>query len=193
MATTVFIAGSMKIKHLDPQVKERIDNIVSSRFQVVMGDAEGADTSIQAYLQEKGATLATVYCSGPKPRNNVGGWPVKAVSTSHEPGTRAFFTIKDIAMAEAADYGLMIWDAKSTGTLSNVIELLKRHKKSVVFVNKDKKFVTVSGAHQLESLVNCMSEHARQKAEEKLRISQQINALKHTQLSMFGSPAQKVA
>jgi len=43
-------------------------------------------------------------------------------------------------MADVADYGLMIWDAKSTGTLSNVIELLKRKKKAVVFVNKEKTF-----------------------------------------------------
>ena len=46
-------------------------------------------------------------------------------------------------MAEAADYGLMIWDAKSTGTLSNVIELLSRKKKSLVFVNKEKEFKVV--------------------------------------------------
>ena len=29
-------------------------------------------------------------------------------------------------MAKDADYGLMIWDAKSAGTLSNLIELLIR-------------------------------------------------------------------
>lgn len=191
MGNTVFIAGSMKIKHLDPLVKERLDKIISGSLQVVMGDAEGADTSIQTYLQEGGATNATVYCSGSKPRNNVGNWPVKAIASTHEPGTRAFFTVKDVAMADAADYGLMIWDAKSTGTLSNVIELLKRNKKSVVFVNKDKKFVNVGGPAQLAHLLDCMSLHARQKAEEKLRVTQQIESLKHTQLSMFGDREQQ--
>jgi hypothetical protein len=32
MPTTVFVAGSMQIKHLDPKVKERIDNIVTSNL-----------------------------------------------------------------------------------------------------------------------------------------------------------------
>lgn len=45
--TTVFIAGSINIKNLDPKVKERINNIVASDFEVVVGDAGGADTSIQ--------------------------------------------------------------------------------------------------------------------------------------------------
>ncbi|MEG0118158.1 MAG: hypothetical protein RR748_08660 [Pseudomonas sp.] len=48
--TTVFIAGSINIKNLDPKVKERINNIVASDFEVVVGDAGGADTSIEEYL-----------------------------------------------------------------------------------------------------------------------------------------------
>lgn len=58
----------------------------------------------------------------------MGHWPVQRVETSHSPGSRAFFTAKDIRMAELADIGLMVWDTKSTGTLSNVIELLARRK-----------------------------------------------------------------
>lgn len=179
--TTVFIAGSMNIKNLDRKVKERIDKIVGANMSVVVGDADGADTSIQKYLLEHGTTKAVVYCSGAKPRNNVGAWPVHSVETSQAPGSRAFFTAKDLQMAEAADYGLMIWDAKSTGTLNNVIELLKRKKKSVVFVNKEKIFKTVGDVSHLEELVGCMSEHARQKAQEKLRLREKIDALKQQQ------------
>jgi len=39
--TTVFIAGSINIKHLDVKVKDRIGNIVTLGFQVLVGDAEG--------------------------------------------------------------------------------------------------------------------------------------------------------
>ena len=56
--TTVFIAGSMNIKHLDRKVKERMDNIVASNFAVVVGDADGADTAIQTYLVERGVRNA---------------------------------------------------------------------------------------------------------------------------------------
>jgi hypothetical protein len=123
--TKVFIAGSMSIKRLHPNFLERISNIVSSHFEIVVGDANGADTSIQKALLEKNASAVTVYCSGLKPRNNIGDWPVQNVMPDAEPGTRAFFTAKDREMAKVANYGLMLWDAKSTGTLSNIIELIK--------------------------------------------------------------------
>jgi hypothetical protein len=185
MTTTVFVAGSMHIKLLNARVKERIEKIVNSHFAIVVGDAEGADRSIQELLLELGATNATVYCSGAVPRNNVGNWPIYSVTTHHAQGSRAFFTAKDVVMADVADYGLMIWDAKSTGTLSNVIELLKRKKKSVVFVNKDKSFINVTTVVQLEELLARMSKHAKQKADEKIHLAKQIDLLKHEQVVMF--------
>jgi len=183
--TTIFIAGSMNIKHLDPKVKERIDNIVSSEFDVVVGDADGADTSIQQYLFSLRSSKVTVYCSGSSLRNNVGGWVVRVVQTNHSEGSRAFFTAKDLAMAEVADIGLMIWDTKSTGTLSNIIELLMLKKKTVVFVNKEKSFKTVGTVEQLEDLIGCMSEHAKRKANEKIRLLEKIESMKHEQTKMF--------
>lgn len=179
--TTVFIAGSMNIKHLDLRVKERIAKIPASGFDIVVGDADGADTSIQHHLHSLGPSKTTVYCSGPSPRNNVGGWPVHSVETRHSPGSRAFFTAKDLAMAEVADFGLMIWDAKSTGTLSNVIELLTRKKKSVVFVSKEKSFQTIGTVEQLEGLVASMADHARRKADDTIGLLDRIASLKHDQ------------
>ena len=67
----------------------------------------------------------------------------------------------------AVGFGLMIWDTKSTGTLSNVIELLVRKKKSVLFVNKAKSFKDISTVEELDELLSYMSEHAKQKADEK--------------------------
>ncbi len=183
--TTVFISGSMNIKHLDPKVKERIDNIVASEFDIVVGDADGADTSIQQYLFSLGSSKTTVYCSGTRPRNNVGNWPIRVVETKHSEGSRAFFTAKDMVMAQVADFGLMIWDTKSTGTLSNVIELLARKKKSVIFVNKEKVCKTVGTVEQLESLVDCMSDHAKHKANEKIKLFDRITSLKHEQPDLF--------
>ena len=185
MGTTVFVAGSMNIKNLDARVKERIDKIVSQGFDVVVGDADGADSSIQSHLFNLGDAKITVFCSGSRPRNNIGDWPIRCVETTHAEGTRAFFTAKDIKMAEAADYGLMIWDAKSTGTLSNVLELLARKKKSVVFVNKAKLFKNVGDLHQLEEIVSYMSEVARRKAEDKIKLTERIEALKHEQVRLF--------
>lgn len=181
--TTVFIAGSIAIKKLHPLFRERLGNIVQSEFDIVLGDADGADSSIQQALFDLKAKKVTVYCVGPEPRNNIGGWPVESITSDAEPGTRAFFTAKDVRMASVADYGLMVWDTKSTGTLSNVLELLRLGRKSVVFVNKDKRFINVCAVKQIDDLISVMSDAARFKAEDKIKLSQKVGSLKNLQLS----------
>lgn len=183
--TTIFIAGSITIKHLDPLVVERLKKIVAQEFSVIVGDANGVDSSIQEELLNMDHPKTTVFCSSPKPRNNVGSWPVNVVKTSHARSTRAFHTAKDIAMAENADCGLMVWDAKSTGTLNNVIELLKRKKNSVVFLNKARKFIVIKSPEHLDRLVQCMSAIDLAKADEKIKLNEKISQLKNLQINMF--------
>lgn len=85
-------------------------------------------------------------------------------------------------MAEDADIGLMLWDAKSTGTLSNVIELTRRGKKSVVFVNKHASFTIVRDITSLKALTDVMSEVARDSAEKKIGLSEKIRSLDKDQM-----------
>lgn len=183
--TIVFAAGSIAIGHLHPLVVARLATVVERGLSVVVGDAEGVDSAVQQVLAAAGATAVTVYCSGDTPRNNVGGWPVEAIHPVARPGTRAWFTAKDLAMAEAAEYGLMIWDARSTGTLANVLALVAQRKTCVVFVNKDKAFVTVADADGIERLVAGMAAAARAKAETKMALSKRIAALRTEQLALI--------
>lgn len=181
--TTVFIAGSISISRLHEKVQERINEIVSSNLNVVVGDADGADTSIQECLRKYQADKVTVYCTGETPRNNVAEWPMHRVNSKAKVGTRAYFTAKDLEMARQSDYGLMIWDCKSTGTLSNVIELLKEKKKSFVFVNKRAEFVTICDRAGLDHLLTFMSDNARAKAEKKIGLSSKVASLRQEPLS----------
>ena len=181
----VFISGSMKIKNLDPSVLARINNILNSNYQVIVGDADGVDSCIQKYLDSKQTKSVVVYCSGEKPRNNIGQWLTENINTPVTPGTRAFFTAKDIKMAEDCDYGLMVWDAQSTGTLSNALELLKRKKISLVYINKTKEFLKVREASDLEKLVSYMSSSAFMKADKKLNIRDKIESIKNEQTNLF--------
>lgn len=183
--TKVFISGSMQIKNLDAKVTQRIQNIIDSKFDVILGDADGVDSSIQQFLADQKLETVTIYCSGSIPRNNIGRWPLKCIQSEHSVGTRAYFTAKDIQLAKDCDYGLMIWDTKSTGTLSNVIELLKQSKKSLVFINKLKEFKTVTTVKDLEELVSCMSPASFEKAELKIKIKNKIDSFKHVQGSFF--------
>lgn len=183
--TTVFISGSINIKDLDYKFKERLDNIIASKLDVVVGDASGADTAIQEYLAKAGHAFTTVYCSGSEVRNNIGNWPVCFIETHYSPGSRNFFTAKDIAMTNIADFGLMIWDLKSTGTLSNIIELLSQEKKSVVFINRIKTFKNVSSVENLESIVELMSDAAKFQAESKIKLTSKLESLQVAQHCLF--------
>ncbi|PWF47835.1 hypothetical protein [Massilia glaciei] len=180
--STVFVAGSIAIKKLDPVAQVRLVNIIELGHHVLVGDADGADTAIQQFLHESGARNVTVYCVGGRPRNNLGDWPINSVATYHKPGSRAYFTAKDIEMAKDADVGLMIWDAKSTGTLSNVIELLTRKRNSTVFINKDKAFHKVVKVADLESLVAHMADASRLKADTKIGLLDKIATLRSREL-----------
>ncbi|MFT6031199.1 MAG: hypothetical protein ACI8O8_002949 [Oleiphilaceae bacterium] len=181
----VFISGSMKIKNLDGNVLDRINNIINSNYQVIVGDANGVDSSIQKYLISKETRSVHVYCSGSRPRNNIGHWHTEMIETNAPPGTRAFFTAKDLKMAEDCDYGLMVWDTKSTGTLSNAIELLKRKKISLVYINKAKEFLKIKEIPDLEKLISYMSDTAFKEADKKLKLSERIENFKHQQDSLF--------
>lgn len=173
--TKVFISGSMRIKNLNTQVLFRLEHLIQSNFEIIVGDADGVDSAIQIFFADKSYPNVTVYCSGEQPRNNIGSWPVKHVESSAPAGTRAFFTAKDMEMANECDFGLMIWDAKSTGTLSNTMELLKQGKKSRVFINKEKAFVRIVDVEDFESMIGFMSEVSFRKADEKLKLTSFIS------------------
>lgn len=181
----VFISGSMRIKNLDNNVLNRINNIINSNYQVIVGDADGVDSSIQEYLNNKQSKYVVVYCTGDQPRNNIGHWLVEIIHTDEKPGTRSFYTAKDIKMADDCDFGLMVWDTKSTGTLSNAIELLKRNKISLIYINKAKEFLKVKEVNDLEKLITYMSDSAKTKAEAKLGLKNQIESIKNKQSSLF--------
>ena len=160
------------------KVQSRINNVINSGFNIVVGDANGADRFIQEHLHACHADKVTVYYTGEVPRNNVGDWPVHHVQSKAKVGSREFFATKDLEMAKISDYGLMIWDCESTGTLSNIIEMLKKNKKSLVFINKNTDFVTVSDRNGLDHILNFMTHKACAKAEGKIGLSDKIAELK---------------
>lgn len=187
----IFISGSISIKTINPKVVVRIENIIASNLEILIGDAKGSDSAIQNILKEKQFKNVTVYCSGNHPRNNLGSWMIKSVETEHKSNTRSFYTAKDLIMAKDCDYGLMIWDSKSTGTLSNVYELLKEGKKSIIFVEKIKAFYKIKCASDFEKLVSTMSESARIKVQKKMTLDSKIKKIKNTQLSLFNTLPEK--
>jgi hypothetical protein len=152
--TTVFVAGSRAISKLNDQVRERLDNIIRQRLSVLVGDANGADKAVQAYLAKCGYRNVTVY-SMQVSRNNVGDWPVKrhsgAPMAKHD---RHYYGIKDLAMTKDATWGFMLWDGESKGTLTNVVNLLNTKKKTLLYLDPQESFFNVTTFEDLYGVLH---------------------------------------
>jgi probable addiction module antidote protein len=139
---TVFIGGSRHVSRLPPPAKERLDNIVKNGFRIIIGDANGADKAVQKHLSAVAYTDVEVFCSGDVCRNNLGDWPTRKIQPAKSVKGFQFYAIKDREMAQAADFGLMIWDGKSPGTVLNVLRLIKAGKKAVLVNSLEGKTTT---------------------------------------------------
>jgi hypothetical protein len=115
----VWIAGSGTIDKLPDSAIESIDRIIGANCVVLIGDSGGVEEQVQNYLSRKKYGRVIVYYAGEEIRNNAGKWETRAIS-----GAAA----KDTAMANDADYGFVIWNGLSIGTL-NVIKAMKTRNK----------------------------------------------------------------
>lgn len=155
---TVFIGGSRRVSSLPPEIKVRLDNVIASSHQVVVGDANGADKAVQKYFRDAGYGKVTVFSSG-EPRNNLGPWPTRKVTPHAVVKGFEFYAAKDREMAREADFGLMIWDGKSPGTVLNVLRLVRAGKIAVLFSAPDKRAINIKGTNDWDGFLrNCSNE-----------------------------------
>src|SRR5262249_20383947 len=138
---TVFIGGSRNVSRLSAQAQERLNNVVDVNARVIVGDANGADKAVQKFLSEREYPWVTVFCSGNECRNNVGHWETRHIEAAKNAKGFDYYAAKDRVMAREADYGLMIWDGKSAGTILNILRLLNAGKKAAL-INPTKKSAT---------------------------------------------------
>lgn len=162
----VFIGGSRRISRLNADVTRRIDQITERSLCVLVGDANGADKAVQAYLSERQYPNVRVFCTAGQCRNNVGRWPVTSVAPPHRIRDFQFFTAKDSAMAHEADVGLMLWDGQSSGTIVNVARMVATDKPVVVYVSQRKSFSTVKSRSDLDALLSLCPSDVRKRIDE---------------------------
>jgi len=162
----VFIAGSRRISRIPSEVRQRLDEMIRRELTVIVGDANGADKSVQAYFAEKRYDKVTVYCTGGDCRNNVGRWPVRAVTAPHAARDFAYFTAKDAAMADDADVALMLWDGQSSGTIVNVARLVSRLKPTVIYSVPTKTFATLKTPEELIEFLSAVDPAVRAKLDD---------------------------
>lgn len=150
--SVVFIGGSRRLSRLNAVLRGRLDNIIERGHSVLIGDANGGDRAVQTYLAERGYPAVTVYCTNGQCRNNVGQWSVQSVEATNQRGFD-YYALKDAAMAADAEYGFMLWDGKSKGTLFNIRRLLSASKPVVVYLATGHRFHTIRCEAELAALV----------------------------------------
>ena len=99
-----------------------IDQFIENNDEILIGDCYGVDAVVQKYIESKGFSNVTVYCSGVTPRNNfISSAKIHSCTEAAKGLTGSdFHYVKDIKMANDCDQALMIWDGKSKGTAENL-------------------------------------------------------------------------
>ena len=179
--TNVFLGGSRRISRLNAEIRQRIDNVLSKGFTVLIGDAHGADKAMQKYLAQKGYRNVTVFCSGKECRNNLGNWKTELVPTNRMTRDFRYYSQKDARMSDHADYGFFLWDGKSKGTLNNIMRLLTRNRSALVYLSSRKIFLTIKDINSLNEVIN----HCDPKTADSLRRMLEIGEHPRDQQSQF--------
>ncbi|AKL94972.1 hypothetical protein CACET_c15230 [Clostridium aceticum] len=154
----IFIGGPRAISRLNQDIKERLNNIFRDNYTVLVGDANGIDKAIQKHCYESNYYNVNVYATNGKARNNIGNWEVVKVMVSSSTKDFEYYSAKDKEMAKVADYGFMIWNGKSKGTLNNLINLASYNKKALVYFTPNRKFYTIKNISEIETFVGSCDE-----------------------------------
>ncbi len=136
----IFIAGPRAIKELDENISKKLENICAKNYEVLVGDADGIDSSVQKFLQLKSYRNVIVFASKGIARNNYGDWKIETVKVDNHVTGFDFYAQKDLVMAKRADIGFMIWNGKSKGTFNNIINLLNFGKGVILYFVPNQKF-----------------------------------------------------
>ena len=166
--TKVFIGGSRAVSRLTGTIRDKLDDLINRQCAILIGDANGADKAVQEHLARQQYQHVIVYCVNHS-RNNVGNWPTKHVEA---PGNRkdfAYYAAKDLAIAQDAKCGVMLWDGKSKGTLNNVQQLLSQGKKVLVYLAPEKAFHKLSTMLDLQELLRRCDSGSVQEAQRQIK------------------------
>ena len=157
----VFIAGPRAVSTLDAPVMEKLNNIYQKNYTVLVGDASGVDIAVQKFFCNLGYGDVVVFASNGRARSNIGRWEIRKVDVPNHTKGFNYYAAKDKAMADEADYGFMIWNGESKGTLNNIINLLNAGKQTVVYLITEQSFHNIDDIDSLNDLISLCSSDTR--------------------------------
>jgi hypothetical protein len=149
----VFIGGSRAVSKLNAPLRSRFDDLMQRGDTILIGDANGADKAVQQYFAERDYRKVIVFCMQ-ECRNNIGAWPTRSVKPPSDRKDFSYYAAKDLVMAQEAKCGVMLWDAKSKGTLQNMLNLIGAGKRTLVYFAPTKDFFVVATEQDLQTLLH---------------------------------------
>ena len=150
----IFIAGTHTIDELPRPVKRQISAICDKGWQVLVGDYFGLDLAVQRYLVDMHYDAVTVYAPYGRAYNNLGDWLIKYITPASDKVRLSKSAWKNLAMAESADCGLMLWDGRSPLTLENIAYMARRGKPVTVWLGTTGRLYRLRGPGGLEKLLD---------------------------------------
>lgn len=139
--------------------------MLAKQVSILVGDANGADKSVQHFLKTREYRDVEVFCSGDECRNNVGDWPLRRVAVDSPKRDFDFYAAKDQLMSSEADSGLMIWDGKSAGTLMNALRLVRQGKPVSIFEAQHTRFHELQNESEWKDFFSGCNEDVRRRIE----------------------------
>jgi len=149
---TIFIGGSIGISKLNATIRKQLDGFIQRGDAILIGDANGADRAVQTYLAKRDYPNVTVFCMEDC-RNNIGEWPTRHVEPPSKKRDSSYYAAKDRVMFQEAKCGVMLWDAKSKGTLQNMLNLVGAGKRTLVYFAPTKQFRVLASEQDLQELL----------------------------------------
>lgn len=150
----IFIAGPRAISRLNESVIHKIKKIIEANYNILVGDANGVDKAVQYFCNEQNYRNVKVYAAKGKARNNVGNWYVHNVHVTKNLKGFDFYSAKDYEMAKDADYGLMIWNGISKGTLNNIINLLDMGKETILYYCPEERLYVIKSLNGMKEFIS---------------------------------------
>lgn len=170
----VFVGGSRRLSRLHKKVTQTLDRLIERSLTVIIGDANGADKAVQSYLANKQYRNVIVFCMQNQCRNNLGDWQSRHVVTRLRNNDFEFYAVKDLAMTKETDYGFMLWDSKSKGTLNNIVNLLRENKPVVIYFSPTKTLHSLYNLGDLSKILDKCDKESIRKFERDLGLSNLI-------------------
>jgi hypothetical protein len=149
----VVLGGSRHLEFMPPEVSQKLNDLISTGSEFLVGDAPGSDRAFQKYLLLNRYSAVKIFSSAEDIRNNLGNWPSEKIESGLKSKSSAVHAFKDRHMTKIADLGIMVWDGESAGTLSNVLDLLDAGKECYIYLGIEQEFFKVDNKNSLMKLL----------------------------------------